>query len=144
MKTIGLTRVRALLCMLILIFGLVCCTDASSGDNSKNVLERFDPSEVDAILESSTSIDGFGNVDIILIRGHEYAVFITDHYQNMSQSIEALHLKETCIGCRGGNLIIDTVTISSHQYELRKEEYKDGKNSVQIMHLDSCKVCKKE
>ena len=137
-KKRGLILLIINILMAILIFS--SCGD-NYGRNLERVPEKINLNDQDAILESSTYL-GFGYINIVLIRGHEYAIYSSRNDQFEGKAVWGTHLEETCIGCRGGSLRIDTILLESHRYKITQIKYKDGGCSVWGEHItDVCKAC---
>ena len=117
----------------ILIFN-GCESSGNKRISKNNVPEIIDLSKEDAILESSTYI-GAGYVNIVLIRGHEYAIISSREGELVSSALWGTHLTETCIGCRGGEIQIDTITLNHHKFKIQHIKYSDGKSSGIASHL---------
>lgn len=110
------------------------CLTENKRISKNNVPEIIDLSKEDAILESSTYI-GAGYVNIVLIRGHEYAIISSREGELVSSALWGTHLTETCIGCRGGEIQIDTITLNHHKFKIQHIKYSDGKSSGIASHL---------
>ena len=117
----------------ILIFN-GCGSSENKKISKNNVPEIIDLSKEDAILESRTYI-GPGYINIVLIRGHEYAIVSSRADEIESSALWGTHLIETCIGCRGGEIQIDTITLNHHKFKIQCTKYDDGKSSCIAEHL---------
>jgi hypothetical protein len=135
--------IKGLIIVFIAVLVFSSCKD-SGGRNTKKVPEKISLNDQDAILESSTYL-GFGYINIVLIRGHEYAIYSSRNDRIVNEAAWGTHLEETCIGCRGGSLKIDTITIDSHRYKITYTESEDGRCNAQAEHLGphkyECETC---
>ena len=110
-------RIPILILIAVLIFN--GCESSEDKEISKdNVPEIIDLNKEDAILESRTYI-GPGYINIVLIRGHEYAIVSSRADGIESSALWGTHLTETCIGCRGGEIQIDTITLNHHKFKIQ-------------------------
>ena len=111
------------------------CLTENKRISKNNIPEIIDLSKEDAILESCTYIGPGYYINIVLIRGHEYAIISSRADEMESSALWGIHLTETCIACRGGEIQIDTVTFYHHKFKIQCTKYDDGKSSCIAEHL---------
>ena len=133
-KTIKGLRIPILILITVLIFN-GCESSENKRISKDNVPEIIDLSKEDAIVESRTYI-GSGYINIVLIRGHEYAIISSKADEIESSALWGTHLTETCIGCRGGEIQIDTITLNHHKFKIQYIKDNDGKSSCIAEHLE--------
>jgi hypothetical protein len=146
-KIIRGLRIPILILITVLIFN-GCESSENKRISKDNVPEIIDLSKEDAIVESRTYI-GSGYINIVLIRGHEYAIISSRADEMESSALWGTHLTETCIGCRGGEIQIDTITLNHHKFKIQCTKYDDGKSSCIAEHLPpaekkGCDYCWKQ